>query len=405
MTHLRVSRRVLPSVLLVVALASAGCSPEEYVAPPPDERGEVADPAAAASTLAALRDALDDPEAAGELGADEEAATLLSAVAENATELRLSDVTFGYVTETGRTSGADGWDGLVAVTWRFDGFDAASARAEIPFSFADGGRRIAGIGADGADAGRLPLWLTGPASVRRVPGAVVLATGGDIDRYAGWARTAVTQTRALLGGRGGLVVEVPDDSAALHRALDADRGSYDAIAAVTAPVDGSSAPGSPVHVFVNRAVYDDLDPVAGQVVMTHEAVHALTGATAARGVPLWLLEGFADHVALRGLDLPISRTAGQVVEKVQRDGLPKALPADTEFDPATSHLGSVYEAAWQVAETLARRRGEEALVAFYRAVLDGTAWTTALRRGFAWSEADLTRAWRRQLATLVDLSE
>ncbi|KRB76010.1 hypothetical protein ASE01_13290 [Nocardioides sp. Root190] len=402
MTHLRVSRRVVPSVLLLAALVTGGCSPEEYVAPPPAERAEVADPAAAARTLTALQDALDDPDAAAALGADDASSSLLAAIAENATALRLSDVTFGYVTETGRTSDEDGWDGLVAMTWRFDGFDVASARAEIPVSFADGGRRIAGIGSDG---GRLPLWLTGPAAVRRVPGAVVMATGGDVDRYAGWARTAVAQTRELLGGRAGLVVEIPDDTAALHRALDADRGSYDAIAAVTAPVDGSSAVGSPVHVFVNRAVYDDLDPVAGQVVMTHEAVHALTGATAARGVPLWLLEGFADHVALRGLDLPISRTAGQVIEKVRRDGLPKALPADTEFDPSTSHLGSVYEAAWQVTETLVERRGEQALVTFYRAVLDGTAWASALQRGFGWSEADLTTAWRRQLGVLVDMSE
>jgi hypothetical protein len=396
-----VSRRIVASALLVAALVTGGCSPEEYVAPSPAERSEVADPATAASTLVALEDALDDPDAAAELGADREASDLLAAVARNAVALRLSDISLAYVTETGRTAGDDAWDGLVALTWRFDGFDSASARVEIPVSFTDGGRRIAGIGAQG---GRLPLWLSGPAVVRRVPGAVVVATGGDIDRYAGWARTAVTQSRALLGGRDGLVVEIPDDSAALHHALDADRGTYDAIAAVTAPVDGSSAPGSPVHVFVNRAVYDDLDPVAGQVVMTHEAVHAVTGATAARGVPLWLLEGFADHVALRRLDLPLSRTAGQLTEKVRRDGLPKRLPADSEFDPATGHLGSVYEAAWQVAETLVQRRGEGALVTFYRAALDGTTWTTALRRGFGWSEADLTAAWRRQLRSIADVS-
>ena len=403
MTPRRVSRRGLPAVLLAVVLLAGGCSPDEYVAPPPPQGSEVADAAAAATTVAALQGALDDPEAAAALGAGDGSA-LLRAVAENAAALRLSDVTFRYVTETGRTSGQDAWDALVAITWRMTGFETASARVEVPVSFAEGGRRIAAIGGSGA---RLPLWLAGPLTVRRASGAVVLAGAPvtDLDRYVRWAARAVAAVRDRLGVRGGLVVEIPGDTQALHRALDADPGTYDAIAAVTAPVDGSRAAGSPVHVFVNSRVYDDLDPVAGQVVMTHESVHALTGATRAQGAPLWLLEGFADHVALREVDLPVSRTAGQVIEQVRREGLPKALPADTALDPASDRLGAVYEAAWQVAETLVERRGEDGLVAFYDAVLDGTPWVTALKRRFDWSEAQLTRAWRSRLAGLAGVPE
>lgn len=394
----------MPAVLLAAALVTGGCSPEEYVAPPPAQGSEVADPAAAGTTLAALQEALGDPGAAAALGVDSEASALLRAVAENAAALQLSDVTFGYVTETGRTSGADGWDGLVALTWRMDGFDSSSSRIEIPVSFADGGRRIAAIGGDGA---RLPLWLTGPVSVRRVPGAIVLASGPatDVDGYASRARQAVADAGELLDARTGLVVEIPADTVELHRALDVDRGTYDNVAAVTAPVDGSRAPGSPVHVFVNRSVYDDLDDVAAQVVMTHEAVHALTGAPRAQGAPLWLLEGFADYVALRGLDLPTSRTAGQVIEQVRRDGLPRTLPSDAGFNPAANHLGTVYEAAWQVSVTLAERGDEQDLVAFYEAVLGGTRWTTALQRRFAWTEAQLTAAWRARLGALAGVSE
>lgn len=390
--------------MLAAVLLGGGCSPDEYVAPPPAQGSEVADAAAAASTVAALQGALDDPEAAAALGSGEDGAALLRSLAENAAALRLSDLTLRYVTETGRTSGPDAWDGLVAITWRMAGFDAASARAEVPVSFAEGGRRISAIGGPGA---RLPLWLAGPLNVRRTPGAVVLAGASvaDVDRYSRWAARAVAAVRGRLGVRGGLVVEIPGDTAALHRALDAGPGTYDAIAAVTAPVDGSQAPGSPVHVFVNPSVYADLDPVAGQVVMTHESVHALTGATRARGVPLWLLEGFADHVALRDVDLPVSRTAGQVIEQVRRDGLPKSLPADTALDPASNRLGAVYEAAWQVAETLVERGGEDGLVAFYDAVLGGTPWGTALQRRFDWSEAQLTSAWRSRLARLADVPE
>lgn len=394
----------LAGVLLTAALLAGGCSGDEYVAPPPAERGEVADPAAAAATLAALQDDLDDPAAAGELGADRTSADLLTAIAGNVAALRLTDVTLAYITETGTTAGDDAWDGLVAVTWRLDGFDRASARAEVPVSFADGGRSIAAVG---ADAKRVPLWLTGPVVVRRTPGALVMAAGeaSDIDVLARRARRAVAATGPLLGRGDGLVVEVPADGEQLHRALGADRGAYDAIAAVTAPVDGSTAPRSPVHVFLNRAVYDGLDPVAAQVVMTHEAVHAVTGAALARGVPLWLVEGFADHVALRDVALPVARTAAQVISQVRRDGLPDALPADSDFDTGASHLGTLYEAAWQVTETLAEQGGADALVAFYEDVLAGTAVDAALRRHFGWSEADLTAAWRARLAALADVPE
>lgn len=402
MTH-RVLTPVL-GVLLAATLLAGGCSGDEYVAPPPAPRGEVADPATAAATVTALQDALDDPAAAADLGADASSADLLASIARNVAALRLTDVTLAYVTETGATDGEDAWEGLVAVTWRFEGFDRASARIEVPVSFADGGRTIAAVG---ADAKRAPLWLTGPVVVRRVPGAVVVASGGasDVDTYARRARRAVAATRPALGRGDGLVVEVPADGEELRRALGADRGAYDAIAAVTAPVDGSSAPRSSVHVFVNRSVYDGLDPVAAQVVMTHETVHAVTGAALVRGVPLWLVEGFADYIALRDVALPASRTAAQVIRQVRRDGLPDALPADSEFDAGASHLGTLYESAWQVVVTLAEQRGADAVVAFYRDVLSGTALDDALRRHFAWSAADLTAAWRSRLAALAGVPE
>lgn len=399
-------RKSLPAVLVTVALATFGCAPDEYVAPSPAQSSEVADPATASATVASLQEAVasGDRSAAGELAAEGDARSLLEALADNVAALDLTDVTFRYVTETGRTFGSDGWEGVVAVTWRIQDFDEASARIELPVSFTDRGRRI---GAIGGGTERTPLWLAGPVQVQRVPGAIVFASASsaDLASYGRRVRRAAAEAREVVGGAVGLVVEVPADSGALHRALGADPGSYDSIAAVTAPVDGSRAEGSPIHVFVNPAVYDDLDPVAAQVVMTHEAVHALTGAVLARNVPLWLVEGFADYVALRDVKLPLTKTAGQIRAQVRKDGVPSALPADGDFDPAGMHLGAVYEAAWQVALTLADRRGEEALVAFYRAAVAGTEIARALRAGFDWSTADLTAAWQTQLATLAGVPE
>ncbi|MDN5744531.1 MAG: basic secretory family protein [Nocardioidaceae bacterium] len=399
--------RLLSAAVAAVALLVSGCSSDEYVAPPSKVRSsDVADPAAASATLAGLQRAVraGETDTAASFGADD-GTDLLAAVTTNARRLRLGDVSFTYVTETGQTSGAQRWSALVAVTWRLRGYDEASARTEVPFSFADGGRSITAIG---GSADRLPLWLSGPLDVRRAQGAVVMTAGsGKTARsYQRRVARAVVQTRRVLGGSGRLVVEVPGDEAGLERALDVDDGTYSAIAAITAPVDGSLTPRSPVHVFVNRAIYDNLDPVAAQVVMTHEATHALTGASLARGAPLWLVEGMADYVALRDVGLPTSTTAGQLIKQVRKQGAPKDLPDDAEFDTAATHLGTVYEAAWQVTMTLADRGGEAALIDFYRSVLRGTSrpgdeLAQALKQYFDWSVADLTRAWRARLADLA----
>ena len=395
--------RNLAALLLTVGLVAGGCSSGEYVAPPPARVSDAAAPTAAAAVLVSLQDAVrhGDSAAAGRLGADPQAGELLASLARNARALELRDVGFTYLTETGRTDGARGWDGDVTVTWRVDGYDATPSRIELPISFADGGDRISAIG---AGTGRLPLWLAGPLVVGRAGDALVAVSGDDasaVERYLPAARRAVREVRAVVGGRRRLVVEVPSGSDALHRALDAPNGSYAAIAAVTAPVDGSKAPGSAVHVFLNRSVYDDLEGVAAQVVMTHEAVHALTGAPLAQRAPLWLVEGFADYVALRHVALPTSRTAGQIIAQVRKDGAPDALPGPTDFDPTASHLGAVYEAAWQVCVTLAEHSGEQALVRIYRAVLGGTDLARALRAEAGWSEAELTAAWRARLTSLA----
>ncbi len=214
------SRRLLPAALLAVVLTASGCSDDAYVAPPPAQTSDVADASAAAGTLAAFQRALEDGDAAaaGALGSDDGAAALLASVADNAADLGLSDVTFRYVTETGRTDGTDGWEGEVALTWRLDGFDDASARLEVPFSFAAGGERIAAIG---SGTGRLPSWLAGPVTVGRDGDVLVVVAGADVrtDRLLRGARRALAQVREVLPGRSRLVVGVPADPAGLHLSL------------------------------------------------------------------------------------------------------------------------------------------------------------------------------------------
>jgi hypothetical protein len=156
-----------------------------------------------------------------------------------------------------------------------------------------------------------------------------------------------------------------------------------------------------VHVFVNPVVYDDLDPVGGQVVMSHEATHVATDAPLSSGVPLWLLEGFADYVALRDVDLPVSTTAGQIIQQVRQEGAPDHLPGEVEFDQTSSHLGAAYESAWLACALLADVGGEDALVRLYDQVSSGQELAGALAELFGLTEDDLTAQWQQRLQDLA----
>src|SRR6478672_6502490 len=167
-----------------------------------------------------------------------------------------------------------------------------------------------------------------------------------------------------------LVVEVPRTAGLLRATLAAQPGEYAQIAAVTTSADGSVTPRTPIHIFVNPAVFSGLEARGSQVVMSHEAVHVATDA-ANSVLPLWLVEGFADYVALRDVRLPLSTTAGQILPRVRQHGAPRHLPGPAEFDTTQTHLGASYEAAWLACRLLAQRYGQGRLVAFYRALSGG----------------------------------
>ena len=99
-----------------------------------------------------------------------------------------------------------------------------------------------------------------------------------------------------------------------------------------------------------------------------ELVHVATDATT-RAVPsLWLVEGFADYVALRdvrcrnGID-PRAGHRGLCAATACRDDMP-GLASSTPAQ-ATSRGG--YELAWLACRIIAERLGERGLVSVYRA--------------------------------------
>jgi len=343
----------------------------------------------------------DDPAAGARLGAGPAGERLIGAVVRNAQALRVTGLTLRYVDQQGGVAPDGSWTAAVATSWRFAGFDQRAEHPEVRVRFVpeDGRLRIAGIG--GGDL-RSPLWLAGPVQVRRSPDSLVVADGtpAEADRLAALAARAVPQVRAVLPTwQGRVVVERPASQQALEQDLAADPGQYDGIAAVTTTVDGSRSRQAPSHVFVNPDVFDPLGGHGAQVVVTHESTHVATDAATSLA-PTWLVEGFADYVALRAQRLPLRTTAARITALVRRSGAPGHLPGAQEFAAGSPHLEARYESAWLACRLLAHDGGQQALVAFYRDVDAGQPVASALRQHFGFGVPGLTRQWRVLLSHL-----
>ena len=383
---------VVAAVLVVTRLVDG-----PYVAAPPADAPAAADPVAAATALDSLERALaaGDGEAAASLAPSDDAAarSLLEALAGNARTLRVRDLDLRYIDTLGVPAEDGSWAVRADLTWSLGGVDRGVARSEVEVGLRSSAQAV---GVTGFTGGRVPLWLRGPVLVDRGEGTLVITAGADPAPYSLLARRAVPQAAKVLGDSAGpLVVEVPRDAAGLDAVLGVPEGTYREVAAVTASVDGLLSTSSPVHVFVNPAELGRLRRTGAQVVMTHEAVHAVTGAPTSRA-PVWLVEGFADYVALLDVDLPLSRTAAQVLERVREDGVPDRLPDESDFDLTAPHLGAAYEAAWLACRALASLAGEDGLVEVYRRTSDGEDVAAALA-AVGTDPAEVTRTWQRLL--------
>ncbi|NYD58451.1 hypothetical protein BKA08_002689 [Nocardioides marinisabuli] len=402
------------SLLLVVVGLAWRALDDPYVATPGGSAAPTARPGQAALALADLEAAIErgDAAAAAALApsGDADAADRLRAVVENAEDLGLEGVTLRYVDQDGGTDPTGAWQAVVDVTWQIAGFDPAPARSEVLFALRNvtepTGDRVA-VTAAGAAGGRAPLWLSDDLRVRRTDSRVVAVAGSqrDLARYDRLARLALPVVREVLPEvERRLVVEVPRTAAGLDAALDADEGTYADIAAVTTSPDGEVREAGPLHVLVNPSEMGRLKQVGAQVVMSHEAAHALSDAPMSRA-PLWLVEGFADYVALRDVDLPDTEVAAQLADQVQENGLPDDLPGPAELGVGAPYLGASYEAAWLATRELARAGGEDALVELYRSVGAGDDLDAALRDVVGLSRDELVARWRDAMRSLAEQAD
>ena len=389
------------AVVAVVGLFVWHTHDETYVVPSSATSGRPAleQPAEAAAALSAWQQAIGAHQVDPALG------TAASVAAQNARRLRLDAFTARYIAPAGAVAADGSWTADVALTWRFGGVDASTAQQEVGVTFAPAGDDRVEIRGFGDAGDRRPLWLSGPVQVRRTGETMVVLAGADAasarraDRFVALARKAVATVRRVLPWPDAeLVLEVPADQTVLEEMMGAAPGSYRGVAAVTATVDGSSS--GPVHVLVNPQVIGGLNSEGAQIVLSHEAVHVATFEADA-AVPSWLLEGFADYVALRDVTLPLSTTARQIIADVRAHGAPRQLPGAAEFDDQSESFGAEYEAAWLACRLLAHLAGEPALVRLYDAVRDGTALDVAMRRETGLTVAGFTAQWRRELTELA----
>jgi hypothetical protein len=290
----------------------------------------------------------------------------------------------------------------VQLGWRLGGYDRADSHVETTMTFARTSAGAAFVSSRG-DYGELsPLWMLARLHVRRTEQSLVMTTrAADVPRFSGLADRAVADVRKVLHDwHGKLVVEVPADQQELDRTLDADPHTYDEIAAVTTTVDGSLVPSAPTHIFVNPRVFDPLGPNGSQIVMSHEATHVATHA-ATTSIPTWLLEGFADYVALDHVNLPVSVTASQILAQVRKHGVPAHLPGKVEFDTANTALGASYESAWLACRLIGQQYGEAKMLAFYRMAQHDSSTARAFHEVLGTDQQAFTKDWQDYLRRLA----
>jgi len=328
--------------------------------------------------------------------ADSEGADVFTSLS----RLPLSTYSMRYVSEVAHQGAT--WKADVSVQWGLRRVDSRAITSEVKVTFRrdDGSAQVVSMQPVRDD--EAPVWLLGRLQVVHVGPALVLSlqpplTAGVVDQ----TRTAVQDVHHVLRGwDGSLVVVLPRTTGQLDAMLSSQPGTYDNIAAVTASADGSNDPTAPVRVLLNPEVFTGLGPIAAQVVLSHEATHAATGATF-RDMPLWLVEGFADYVALAREPVPVDVAAGQILDIVRKSGPPARLPGKTDFATSAHGLGASYEAAWLASRLLADEYGQGRLLRFYRQVSRTGDAEAAFASVLGTTQRQFTAQWRHYLTELA----
>ncbi|WP_067830110.1 hypothetical protein [Nocardia inohanensis] len=135
-----------------------------------------------------------------------------------------------------------------------------------------------------------------------------------------------------------------------------------------------------------------------RVTLRHELTHVAARAVTVDGSPQWMLEGFAEYSAYRGLRRPITETAPALTNRARAGDLPADLPSDSAFAPEGGQPALAYEQGWAACAFTADRFGDQKLVELYRQLATGpkdrAAVDAILQKTLATSYSGFIADWR-----------
>lgn len=388
------------AIVLAGSLLTACSSSSTSVTPPKPTGISAANQAQISQTaLDSFGSALADPTGTGTTAA---VTTALKA----AHTMKVQSASFQYLDQIALTAadlkafGKQAWAAEVSTSYRLP-FDPGPTEMTIAMVFRPtaAGAQIVKIGGYGQ---RSALWLDVPTQISVSPRLVVIATAGaDLASYVAWGQSALTTVAEVLPNWSSpLVIEIPDNQAQLTDVLQTPAAQLADIAAVTTSADGSLTDNSAIHVFANPDVFDTMNREGARVVLAHEATHAATRAPLSR-MPTWMLEGFADYVALAHAGIPVQTAAHQIIERMRKSGIPTHLPTPEDLAPTADGLGATYEEAWLVWRYLGQTYGQAKAVAFYYAVNNGATPEKAFQTVLGISQDAFVSGWKADLRSLL----
>lgn len=259
----------------------------------------------------------------------------------------------------------------------------------------------------GIDPTPLPGARTVTGRFSTVTGTVDEAT---LTAYATMADRAVAQvaTHWTRTWPRRVSIVAPADAAGF-RELVGRADDLSQVAAVTdGPLDPATGLATGDRVVLNPDAFATLTPTGRQFVITHESTHVAVRASLPGVVPLWLAEGFADHVGYAGSGRRTTELAAALLDEVDAGKGPTRLPTQGDFDPGQGEIAPTYLAAWLAVDLVARRHGPATLQRFHEAsAVDGSpaeadaATDEAFVDVLGTTPAEFTRSWLSELARLA----
>ncbi len=322
---------------------------------------------------------------------------------------RLRPANWSYDVRAGTPEpAAEGWRLPVRLRYRLAGVDPVDVLRDrhVVVARNRSGRYVLVDDQPGPGA-PLDLWELGEVRVDRGGCGVLVRRATAVPAWHGFppaAAPACAAMRALARPGRQLAILVPADQHEMAELLHRRTRDLDHIAAVTSGDSRGAAAPSGDRVIVNPAAYSRLTPAGRRVVLAHEAAHVAMRAATPGPTPMWLGEGFADHVAYRQVPVPVGLAAATVLREVRAGRLPARLPRQRDFAGGAREVAAAYEASWLACRLLADTYGERRLVGFYGQVARLGGGDGAVRRAFAslgTTEADFVRLWHARLRELA----